>query len=252
MQICQVITVLGLCLSQTRALAVAPPNDDAIKSFVNLVTQPEASLEKSPMFSDVADALHRKAHTMSHEDFHSKLISTVKPMLEGNEQTAMYITDSFIGYRQTLATPELKSHPAVRAKRLQAYRNSLYSQLKDLAATGSKKFNADSLEEARATLVSLLSKNGEADPSESEALLGKLRHELDHQVTPVAGAELVRLPREEINQQLKSTKLAGVPDAPLIDGTSLERIMASYHEHALHYHQNHAKVPAGMPIAAAA
>ncbi|KNZ53436.1 hypothetical protein VP01_3239g2 [Puccinia sorghi] len=251
MQISQVITVLGLCLSQTHALAVSPPTDDAIKSLVNLATQPPATLEKSPMFSDVADALRQKAHSMNHEQFHQQLISSISPLVEGHQQTAVYLGDSFYGYQKTLVTRELDSYPEVKAKRLQAYRNSLYSQLKDLAGKGSKKFNADSVEKARASLVSLLSKNGGAGQFDSEALLEKLGHEITHPVTPVPGADLEKLDREVINKQLESTNLPGVPDAPLIDGSFIQQVMAEYHTHAHHHQQFPSTVPAPKPLTAA-
>jgi len=223
MQICQVITVLGLCLSQARALVVTPPHDDAIKSLVNLVTQPEASLEKSPMFSDVADALHQKAHSIPQQEFDRQLISTVQPLLEDDKKGAVYIAASFVGYRQTLATRELDPYPAVKAKRLQLYRNSLYSQLKDLAHRDPKKFNAESLEKAQARLVGFLSQSGGAEHSGAEALLAKVHEEIIHPVKPIAGAELEELPREAINEQLKITHLDGVPDAPLIDGRFMQK-----------------------------
>ncbi|KAI9612841.1 hypothetical protein KEM48_004077 [Puccinia striiformis f. sp. tritici PST-130] len=81
MHIRQMITVLGLCLSQARALAIAPAGDEAIKSFVELVTQPDVALENTPGFSKIADNLRQK-HSLDHDQFHQDLAGTVNPCSE--------------------------------------------------------------------------------------------------------------------------------------------------------------------------
>ncbi|KAH9465864.1 hypothetical protein Pst134EA_013725 [Puccinia striiformis f. sp. tritici] len=110
MHIRQMITVLGLCLSQARALAIAPAGDEAIKSFVELVTQPDVALENTPGFSKIADNLRQK-HSLDHDQFHQDLAGTVSPLLEAARSMYLIFWRVFLGYRNTAEPDVLKNHP---------------------------------------------------------------------------------------------------------------------------------------------
>ncbi|KAH9472955.1 hypothetical protein MJO29_000043 [Puccinia striiformis f. sp. tritici] len=256
MHIRQMITILGLCLSQARALAIAPAGDEAIKSFVELVTQPDVALENTPGFSKIADNLQQK-HNLDHDQFHQDLAKTVNPLLQGSEDHTPYILESFLGYRSTAQPEVLKDHPKLKAERLQIYRNSLYSELDDLSTNKPKHFNADSLQEAHNKLVNLLKTNAEGHPSDRssspEGILEEMQENFSKAATTKSHIQLSKYSREEINAKLKATNRPDVPDALLIDGKTfnshLEEMLTS---HSHHHSPSAGASPNAKPVEATA
>ncbi|EFP83453.1 uncharacterized protein PGTG_08639 [Puccinia graminis f. sp. tritici CRL 75-36-700-3] len=245
MHACQIVTVLGLCLSQIRAIAV-PPVDEAIKSFVTLVTQPDAALENSPGFSRIADSLHQQ-HDLNHAKFHNDLIDTVSPILQANDKHTPYILDSFFGYRKTLATKELDNHPKVKARRLQIYQDALYSELHRLANQNTEKFNADTLQDTHNRLLNLLNANAGGHHSAQtspQKILEEIQGDLAKSVTSTPPMEFHKLTRKQINQQLEETNIAGVPDALPINGELAKKMLSSELRNVARMQQNHPASPA--------
>ncbi|KAI9607589.1 hypothetical protein KEM48_003595 [Puccinia striiformis f. sp. tritici PST-130] len=232
MHIRQMITVLGLCLSQARALAIAPAGDEAIKSFVELVTQPDVALENTPGFSKIADNLRQK-HSLDHDS--STKIS-----------------------RGPTAEPDvLKNHPKLKAERLQIYQDSLYSELGDLSTNKPEHFNADSLQDAHNKLVNLLKTNAEEHPSDRssspEGILKEMQESFTKAATTKSHIQLNKYSREEINAKLKATNRPDVPDAILIDGQTFKShfggLLAS---HSHHHSPSAGALPNAKPVVATA
>ncbi|PLW19637.1 hypothetical protein PCANC_04863 [Puccinia coronata f. sp. avenae] len=254
MQLYQLITVLGLCLSQAHAMAITPMHDDAIKSFTMLVTSPDNVLEKSPVFSSVADAVHQKAHTLDHQQFHQEIFNMAAPLLNGHEENAVYFAESLMGYRQTADLLKKNENPVLK-ERLQIYRNAVYSQVKDLAHSRPEKFSADALEKIHSKLMNFLTVKGGVPPSDHaaalEAFAQKFKESVAHSTSPDSQIKFEHLSRKAINEQLEKTKSPVLPHPILVDGQYFQG-MASHFSKAHHEPHFSAAVPAGMPVAATA
>jgi hypothetical protein len=238
MQLYQLITVLGLCLSQAHAMAITPMHDDAIKSLTMLVTSPDNVLEKSPVFSSVADAVHQKARTLDHQQFHQEIFNMAAPLLNGHEENAVYLAESLMGYRQTADLLKKNENPVLK-ERLQIYRNAVYSQVKDLAHSLPEKFSADALEKIHSKLMNFLTVKGGVPPSDHaaalEAFAQKFKESVAHSTSPDSQIKFEYLSRKAINEQLEKTK------------SPVPHFSKAHHEP--HFS---AAVPAGMPVAATA
>ena len=248
MLVSQIITVLGLCLSQARAAAVLPVNDEAIKSFVGLVTRTDVPLENAPGFSKIRNSFH-KQHALNGQQFHEDFANAVSPMLDLGDEHTPYLLDSFISFRQTLDDPKLADHPAVREERLQIYRNALYSELVRLGEHKTEKFNSESLQRAHKSLHELLNKNPDGEQPSPTEIFEELKHTVENSNTFKPTMTFTKLDRAQVNEQLKKTNVAGAPEVGPLTGHLPMELFTTQFDHMAHHHQLHATAAPAVAVA---
>ncbi|KAH9454620.1 hypothetical protein MJO29_007563 [Puccinia striiformis f. sp. tritici] len=235
MQIRQLFAVMGLCLSQSRAASVNSPSDDAIKSFVMLLTDREAPLESSPMVSKVSDAFRGKAnqadvHQMSHE-----LIGAFQPLLDANHQRMHDAADGYAAFHETARSVELQAHPEVQARRLKKYQDYIYSAMKDIANDSKSLLTSEKLSEVHSKIHMVLGKKTGA----GENPLKTLAEEAANLMTSKIPVTFEYLTKEDINKALMATNKDGVPPAQLLDGEALKRFIAPMMQKMQDHHNAH-------------
>ncbi|POW08199.1 hypothetical protein PSHT_09681 [Puccinia striiformis] len=176
-------------------LAIAPAGDEAIKSFVELVTNLMLRL-KTPLVPP------RSRGPSTHSSKAARTIHLI-----------FWRVFSAI---EALPTGCLKDHPKLKAERLQIYQTLCTPNWRFIHQQ-TEHFNADSLQEAHNKLVNLLKTNAEEHPSDRssspEGILKEMQESFTKAATTKSHIQLDKYSREEINAKLKATNRPDVPDA---------------------------------------
>ncbi|EFP75428.1 hypothetical protein PGT21_003947 [Puccinia graminis f. sp. tritici] len=131
MQIRQLITLLGLSLSQTRPGAAAPTSPESIKSLVLDITEPHVPVKGSTTSSKFNDAIHIDLHAGP-----TKAIKNYDRIFEPSKgKKVEEFADSRAAYDDTLRDENLKNYPAKMERRLELYRNDMFSRMMDAKLT---------------------------------------------------------------------------------------------------------------------
>ncbi|PLW24028.1 hypothetical protein PCANC_04865 [Puccinia coronata f. sp. avenae] len=290
MQLRQLVTVLGFCLSQVYAIpAVDPDTDATVRSIVQLVTAPHEALETgtSKLSKDQIRDVGETPYLYSHQivaglgEAHNSLAY----LAEGeNGKISSLIEGSMLGYTHTILA-ELPEN--VKKSRFEIYRNSLYSRIHDFVrqvgpqawhekaqvAVGNLK---NELQQAILKLTKVqVSPAGDKEILEKikkitaqfqedhKAILQKMSRMEKHMITHLPSqyelAPMEYRSVEEVENALKETNVAHVPAAMPVDFV--------IHQHPVPekaspvsekvsspptHHVLHAQPPATLPQAAAA
>jgi len=134
MQIRQLVTILGICLSQVHAM-VPSEADQTAKSIVTLITAPHEALEANvPGLTAKKANLIRESPYLYANQLRAGILETGSSLLYVGVGPAQahtpLIRRSLLGYSLTLAEDLPRD---VKTRRLAIYRDSLYSRISDLA-----------------------------------------------------------------------------------------------------------------------
>ncbi|KAA1113868.1 hypothetical protein PGTUg99_008125 [Puccinia graminis f. sp. tritici] len=251
MQIRQLVTVLGLCLFQARAMIVNEPFDNALKSFVMFMTPSDAPVHESKKFQSVADALKYPGlssdpHSLQHIVHHS-----IAPIMRTNQENLPYIYAGYDGYLRTVKSSALKHEPATRDLRLSLYRSAIYNELKAMVDSNPEMLTPENLEHLRGHLLPILNPQAGVHQSNHANPTAKLVEQFREEAENVFRTEpkgIKAMDREEINKQLEATnKNKNVPAALLINKRFGNNLIGHYLKHHAH-HDHHAHfASAGVP-----
>ncbi|POV94771.1 hypothetical protein PSTT_16669 [Puccinia striiformis] len=190
MKIQQLITALGLCLSQ----ALAGPVDKFEPQIKSIVVD----LTEHRFISDNPAS--------EYQEFYD----AIDPLLNVDKENTKIFMDIRAAHEDTMRD-NFGAHPEVRATRLRVYQNAMYSRLRDIVQDGDGKPVEEALNTLHRYAKSLINKHFN-EASESQTLdrsSSKTRGSFEYRTTG------------QINKDLAKTN-GDVPQARLIDGTNLE------------------------------
>ncbi|KAH9461916.1 hypothetical protein MJO29_003383 [Puccinia striiformis f. sp. tritici] len=209
MKIQQLITALGLCLSQ----ALAGPVDKfepQIKSIVVDLTEHRFISDNPASGTKLNDALHMNLHEPVAAQNTQEFYDAIDPLLNVDKENTKIFMDIRAAHEDTMRD-NFGAHPEVRATRLRVYQNAMYSRLRDIVQDGDGKPVEEALNTLHRYAKSLINKHFN-EASESQTLhrsSSKTRGSFEYRTTG------------QINKDLAKTN-GDVPQARLIDGTNLE------------------------------
>jgi hypothetical protein len=239
MQIRQLVTVLGLCLFQARAMIVNEPFDNALKSFVMFMTPSDAPVHESKKFQSVADALKDPGLSSDPHSLQHIVQHTIAPIMRSNQENLPYIYAGYDGYLMTVKSSALKDEPELRDLRLSLYRSAIYNELKAMFDSNPKMLAPENLEHLRGHLLPILNQQAGVHQSSHTSPTAKLVDPFREESKNVFRTEpkgIKAMDREEINKQLEATNNnKNVPDAVLIDERFGNDLIGNYLKHRAHH-----------------
>ncbi|EFP86337.1 uncharacterized protein PGTG_12293 [Puccinia graminis f. sp. tritici CRL 75-36-700-3] len=222
MQIRQLITLLGLSLSQTQPRAAAPTSPESIKSLVLDITEPHVPVKGSTTSSKYNDAIHIDLHAGP-----TQAIKNYDRIFDKGGKLKEF-ADSRAAYDDTFRDVKLMAYPAKMERRLELYRNDMFSRMLDTKLTD------EEVKRIHSGVKETLEKNIN---SRTEDFMWDNKHF----ASPAAGksskarVELEYMPRNKIIEELNKTDLPGISTPRPLTGEALKgfRQFMESHEKAL-------------------